>query len=210
VGQRPVALAIIDGKPAVAYRDLTDDRLRFAIHDGTDTGDGSADFDSTHWTAVTVDAAVGAGYAASLASVNGRPAIAYCGGVGHDILKCAVHDGTRTGDDAADYDASHWVVSMLEGGCPGGDDFCCPIVDVDGKPAIAYSGNAGGAGSNEDLRFAVNLNGDGTGPWSITTLDSDPAFLIREGSVSLAVVEGKPAVTYLRGLPVELWVFLSP
>nr|MCU0756942.1 hypothetical protein [Xanthomonadales bacterium] len=59
---------------------------------------------------------------------------------------------------------------------------------VAGNPATAYYDQ-----SNRDLRFTRNSNADGTGSWTIVTVDS--AGDVGQGA-SLAIVNGNPAIAY--------------
>ncbi|HCN79207.1 MAG TPA: hypothetical protein DIT13_18745, partial [Verrucomicrobiales bacterium] len=87
---RDTSLAVVNGRPAISYWDLSNVDLKYAIAPSAD-GTGT-------WTTVTVDSAGNVGEHTSLAVVYGRPAISYRDG-NNGYLKYAIApsaDGTGT------------------------------------------------------------------------------------------------------------------
>ncbi len=114
--------------------------------------------------------------ATSLASVDGRPAIAYYDNPGTS-LKFAI---------AANRDGSGgWTIVTVDSGGVGRD---CSMAIVNGNPAISYYD-----ATNKDLRYVRALDAVG-GAWST------PQTLDTTGDVgqytSLRVVNGNPAISY--------------
>jgi hypothetical protein len=142
-------LVVVDGEPAIAYYDATNDELRFAHRSGG------------VWSDVLVDAdgdgtATDVGRYPSLAVLaNGEPVVAYydgtnqelrfaerSGGVWSDVLVDADGDGTST--DVGSYPSLAVLAS--------------------GEPAVAYYD-----GTNRELRFAQRSGG----VWSDVLVDAD-------------------------------------
>ena len=167
------SLAVVNGDPAVAY--LNPDgtpHLKYAR---------ASDVSGSTWgMSLTVDATAGSGQFASLAVVNGDPAIAYYTGVSKTLNYVRAGDAsgatwgvTRTVDNAGD-------VGMF-----------ASLAVVDGRPAIAYFDNS--TVFSGHLKYVRALNANGT-TWGA------PITIDRAGDTgwyaSLQVVNGKPAVAY--------------
>ena len=113
------SLVVVDGRPAVAYYDVDPSRdLMFAI---AKTTNGSSWNDP-----VTVDSEGDAGNTASLAVVNGYPAIAYRGA---ELVKFVI---------ATNVTGSSWAEPVVvdSEGIPG---YSPTLAIVDGEPAISYT-----------------------------------------------------------------------
>jgi PKD repeat protein len=173
------SLAVVDGCPAISYLDGTNGDLKYA-RATTSTGESAS-----HWTQiVTVDSADSVGYYTSLAVVDGCPAISYRDATNH-ALKYA-RATTSAGGSASDWtqivtvDSSDWV------------GYHTSLAVVDGCPAISYRDD-----TNNDLKYAraTTSTGESASHWTqIVTVAS-------AGSVgyctSLAVVDGRPAISYM-------------
>ena len=82
--------AIVNGNPAISYRDVTNFDLKFARNSAAD-GSGA-------WTTVTVDSGGNVGAYTSLAVVNGNPAISYYDQTNGDLkfARNSAADGSGT------------------------------------------------------------------------------------------------------------------
>lgn len=175
-----VSLAIVNGKPAIAYRTHTNyvnlgeggyyiGDLRYAR---CATADGLG-----AWTTSNVEAGSDAGRYASLAEVDGRPAISCYDDANNDLRYASNSSADGSGT---------WTLTTVD--ATGSTGTYTSLLVVDGKPAIAYRYETGA-----DLRYARNAAADGTGAWtvaSVATVGTTGAF------VSLAIVNGVPAIGY--------------
>lgn len=176
-----VSLAIVNGKPAIAYRKQTSyvdlgegtgyyvGDLRYA-RCATADGLGS-------WTTSNVESNTGSGYYASLAEVDACPAISYYDPANDDLRYASnsTADGSGT-----------WTLTTVDATNSTGT--YTSLLVVDSKPAIAYRYE-----SSADVRYARNAAADGTGAWTVTnvaTAGTTGAF------ASLAIVDGVPAIGY--------------
>ena len=173
VGRFP-SLAVVNGRPAVAYFDDTADDLKYLR---------ANDADGATWpTAVTVASSGNVGQYAKLKVVNGRPAIAYYDSTTFSLQFVRANDA----------DGVTWPAPVTVE--PG--DLVTNIVGeyasleiVNGNPAIAYR-----ARSADVLRYSRALDADGSA-WAMPVEISNYPQAGEE--VSLAVVNGRPAVAYL-------------
>ena len=176
------SLAMIDGRPAIAYRDNTSLDLKYII---------ATDPLATAWSApVTVDAVGNAGNNVSMVVIGGKPAISYCVSGTPNELKFAI---------ATDASGSSWTITTV---LTHADAFSkTSLALVNGFPAIATT-----LGNNIDttkvLAYAVASNADGSGAWNVVTVDS--ATDAGSQYVSLAVVAGNPAISYVDNAASEL------
>jgi hypothetical protein len=170
-------IAMIGGFPAIAYRDETNLRVRYA-HSSTLTGSQLAD-----WTVVTLPpgATLNPGKEISLAEVGGFPAIAF-----QD--EGTVHVNYQHGTSV---DGSSWNVPLditplgLNGGAPD-------LVVVNGRPACMFDDF-----TNNALHYlhSTTASGDGVNDWSVDVTLDDPATGAANSS-ALAVVNGDPATAW--------------
>jgi hypothetical protein len=182
VGEHP-SLDIVDGRPAVSYYDVINKELRFAINS---MPDGLGD-----WTDVLVDAD-GDGTSAQvgrdnvLEVIGGKPAITYYDDDNSEI-RFAISSDVAGG-------AGTWTDVSL-----GTNGFKPSLLEVDGRPAIAYGSFA------NDIEFAINAAADGSGVWTHVLADGDgqdgTLGIAGAGSPSLsrpslAILDGKPAIAY--------------
>ncbi|MBE7494571.1 MAG: hypothetical protein HS117_06475 [Verrucomicrobiaceae bacterium] len=145
------SLAVVNGRPAISYRDATNFDLKYAIAPSAD-GTGT-------WTTVTVDSAGVLGAYTSLAVVNGRPAISYFDNSDFQgRLKYAIAS-------TADGTGSPWTTLTVDTAGYVGEYTSLAVVD--GRPAISYFD-----ATNDDLKYAIAPSADGTGTWTTLTVDS--------------------------------------
>jgi len=176
------SLAVVNGRPAISYYDASTPALKYAI-----AGDASGSV----WppsNIFIVDATGDVGEYTSLAVVNGRPAISYYDRTNTN-LKYAI---------AGDASGSVWppsniiTVDAIE---VVGEYTSLAVVN--GRPAISYYD-----GTNTNLKYA--LAGDASGsvwpPSNIITVDTGGIGDV-EQYTSLAVVNGRPAISYYDGTP---------
>jgi len=180
---RSPSLAVIDGRPAIAYSrgSIDSSELMYALST-TATGGSAAD-----WDCIPLLTCVGEVWN-SLALIDGKPAIAYYED-GNSALQYA-YASTADGGAAADWDSFILDGSLL---------WCgewCSLAEVAGVPAIAYHG---GDDASEFLRFAVSSTAQGANAadWTKLTVDSDSGYSGTYNSV--AEVGGKPGIAYYDG-----------
>jgi hypothetical protein len=172
------ALAVVNGRPAIAYQNVQDHDLRFALSIQADGRGG--------WTTQTIDSAGDVGDELSLAVVGGRPAISYAGPHGTDSLRFAL-SGTFNGSGS-------WSIQLL-------DDLALPpyanlantaLRIVNGNPAILYYHR-----QSDKLRYAYCDRSDGTAQWSIHDLGALASGVMDYSA--FAVIAGRPAIAYRDG-----------
>ncbi|HUW94219.1 MAG TPA: hypothetical protein VMW58_00380 [Anaerolineae bacterium] len=169
-GGTHLSLAVVDGRPAIAYYGTNAD-LKY-VWAGDATG-------SSWRTPVTADSSGNLGEYASLAVVDGHPAIAYYDySPNYDLKYVRASDAT----------GSSWGMPLTvdSGGWVG--EYASLAV-VDGHPAIAYYDD----GASYDLKYVRATDATGSSWGTPLTVDST-------GTVgwyaSLAVVENRPAIAY--------------
>jgi len=168
---RLAVLGVVDGRPAAAYIDWTLNELRFAINSAAN-GSGS-------WTTYLVVSVGAAILNVSMATIGGRPAIAYYDSTDLKFVRASNAGGTAWGSPVT---ASAGVFCDYRG---------VSLAEVSGKPAIAYCDTSAVNG----LSY-VRANDDAGASWGTpTTCDSNINCTY---AVSLVVVDGKPAVGYAR------------
>ena len=176
VGRNP-SLAVVNGRPAVAYYDQSNGDLIYRR---------SVDRFGNAWpTLVIPDSTGNVGADPSLAVVEGRPAIAYRDSTERDLKYVRSDDA-----DGDSWDTPLTVDNSTNVGLN-------PSLDVvDDRPAIAYRDQANG-----DLKYVRASDATG-GFWnSAVTVDSEGSV----GShASMAVVDGRPAIAYHDGTSDDL------
>jgi hypothetical protein len=169
------SLQVVNGNPAVSYYDATNGRLKFVR---------ANDVNGSSWSdPINVDSSANVGAFSSLAVVNGYPAIAY-----HDVSNTDLKFVR-----ANDANGSTWGTPTAQGSAYSVGEYCSLAV-VNGNPAIAYYD-----ATNANLMFVRAANASGTGTWLVGvqyTIDS--AGQVGQ-AVRLAVVNGRPAVSYWYG-----------
>jgi len=133
-GIEAVSMAIIDGRPAVAYTVSTslggDWEARYRR---------ASDVYGNAWPPGHKLLATGCRYDISLAEINGRPAVAARTCADHDLLYLRAADSTGSAD---------WpepiVVDNTDNNTGGGSAPDCDMLSIGGKPAIAYCHSVSG------------------------------------------------------------------
>jgi hypothetical protein len=175
-GAEGTSLCVVDGNPAATFfNDVTVPGVGLKFARANDAGGVS-------WgTPILVDGASAmTGYYSSLAVVNGNPAAAY---YGSGLKYCR----------ASDADGAAWGTPVVVDDGPTKGNFASLKV-VGGRPAIAYYEYLGlGIGARLMYVRALDANGDAWGtPQALDTETGQGT-----GSwISLAVINGKPAVSY--------------
>jgi len=163
------SLAVVNGRPAIAYFDFTNYDLKYVR---------ANDSDGAAWgTPLTPDSAGEVGWWPSLAVVNGRPAIAYYDWTNGDLkyVRANDADGAAWGTPATLHSA-------------GNVGHYASLAIVNGRPAIAYVDII-----NRDLKYVRANDSDGAA-WG-TPLTPDSVYEVGQHA-SLAVVNGRPAIAY--------------
>ena len=163
-------MKIINGKPAIAFYDVTHTRLQYLY---------ALDAQGNQWSnVITVDNSGSVGLNLSLEVVNGHPAIAYYDSYNADLKYVR----------AADPDGATWNSPLVIDSVNNQGRFPSLAV-VNGFPAISYHD-----ATASDLRYvrASDVNGN---TWNMPqTLVS--ANAVASGGTSLAVVNGHPAIAF--------------
>lgn len=168
---RHVSQTIVDGHPALAYYDASNEDLRYLR---------ALDSAGTQWgTSITVDSLGACGEYCSMTIVNGRPAIAYFDEQ-DNVRYVRANDalGTSWGS-SVDMDNSQSQ--------PRGQGIALKVIA--GRPAVAYQNN-----TNSNVRYVRANDVDGTSwPLNGTTVGSSGALNI---TVALMDLNGLPAVAF--------------
>ncbi len=172
VGNGP-SMILVNGNPAIAFCD-TDNGTLYYLRSSNSVG-------YSGWSARrTVDATSSAGEYASLAIIQGHPAISYYRAAVNDLMFIRANDS-----NGVSWTAGNAVVAVAGVQISGKTT----LLDVDGSPAICYYD----AGS-DDLKFVRAADTHGSNWWPAVTVAS-------AGDVgaycSMALVDGYPAISYL-------------
>ena len=139
-------------------------------------------------TVVVADYGGESGLGASTAIVNGKPAIAYF----NDSYESLMYV------QAADENGTSWNEPITIETQKGYLDYINLIV-VDGKPAIAYRETASN-NSNSAVKFVTSADANGTS-WGSPIIAVDSTSRFDGLYLSLAIIDGKPAVSYQSSNP---------
>ena len=169
------SLAVVEGRPAIAYYDDDPNWDLKYVRASDATG-------SSWGTPATVDFTVYVGLYASLAVVDGRPAIAYYEALYQDL------EYVRAGDATG----SSWG-SPLTVYSAGDVGQYASLAVVDGRPAIGYFD-----ATTKYLKYV--RASDATGSTWGTPVTVDSAGIVGLHT-SLALVDGRPAIAYFRSIP---------
>ncbi len=182
-GTAGATLAVIDGRPAIAYYYNTGVpgdsiiQVRFAISSNPDGSGG--------WQIGTIFSSGSVGLVTSLAEVDGRPAVTFFNGTNP-----ALHYALNSQADGQ----GSWTVVTVDQDPETAIGMTSDLTTVGGKPAVCYS-----VGSNSEIRAAVSTTADGLDSWNISTVDTAPSGVGIGGWCAIAEVEGRPAVAYTKG-----------
>lgn len=176
------SLAVVDGRPAIAYFNKSGSALMYAL---SSTASG---LDAADWDFFSIRTGMGTDMRASLAVIGSKPAIAYFA----ESAGTLQYAYASTVDGAAPAD---WTSIVIDNTLSSAGQWCS-LGCVAGKPAISYQGNNEGL---ELLRYAVSATAQGANPadWTKITVDDVSGFCARY--TSLAEVGGKPAIAYEDG-----------
>lgn len=176
---------LTSGTPGISYYNALTQDLKFAYNSAVD-GSGV-------WTTVIVDSTSDVGSNSALRPLsNNRPGIAYYV-AGTQDLKFAVNSQANG--------AGTWTLSTVES---SGSVGATPSLEVmaDGTPAIAYTD-----ATNADLRFARNSAVDGSGTWTLVSIDT-------AGSTgtyaSMKLTDNNPGIAYYDDTNARLKYIQSP
>ncbi|MCB1216606.1 hypothetical protein KDL44_04400 [bacterium] len=183
------SLADINGRPAISFRGENDNfgyELHYAI---SNNSSGSA---SGNWSVIVLDPTPDVGYHTSLAMINDRPAIAYSTQAGQDLYY--TRSASLHGEAVEDWSTP--VAIDHDGSGDLGAD--CSLALVDGRPAVSYYANG-------NLRYCWSSTaaGEAEDDWNIRIIDNDTPSNVGFHS-SLAVIGGKPAISYYDQLHADL------
>jgi len=177
-----LSLAIIDGRPAIAYTDGYN--IKYAI---SSDPDGSGE-----WSIRTLAWQISATAMSRLAEVSDGPAIL--------ILRQA--EGAALAVNESPDGIGEWQLSTI---APqyGASGVIPSLLLVSGRPAVIFPMTDGG-GLVVNLHFALNSQADGLGTWSISDIESaPPEERMHFGRyTSATLVGGFPAVAY-HSLPLD-------
>ncbi|MCH7472358.1 PKD domain-containing protein [bacterium] len=166
---RYTSLAVVNGNPAISYRDNTNLDLKYVR---------ASNADGTAWnTPVTPESTGNVGAFTSLAVVNGHPAISYFYSTNGDLKYVR----------ASDADGTSWDFprTLDTAGTVG---LYTSLAVVNGNPAVSYYDD-----TNFDLKYVRASDADGA-LWG-APVTPDSAGVVG-ASASLAVVNGNPAISY--------------
>lgn len=164
------SLAIVNGKPAIAFYDEIRKDLLYKI---------ALDANGTTWSnTIVVDKVGDVGEYASLTVVNGKPAIAYYDATYSNLKYVRANDA----------DGTTWGVPVNVSNFPGYLGEYASLVVVNGNPAVSFYDNA-----DDNLMYARanDPNGD---TWNASIIVASTGNV---GShTSLAIINGNPAISY--------------
>lgn len=166
------SMAIVNGRPAVAYRAETGQELKYCR---------ASDASGTAWgSPVVVDSdAADTGNYCSLAVINGKPSISYLDGSNLNLLYIR----------SLDENGAAWASNATLVASTGSLGQHTSLLTVSGRPAIAFYDT-----TNTQLLFvrASDTTGATWGAPEIVDTTGDVGEW-----VSMAIVDGNPAVAYL-------------
>ncbi len=168
-------LAVVAGNPAIAFYNATTDNVMFT-RNASATGSGS-------WTSSNVETTTETG-GISILEVSSAPALTYMARTASVARLRFARNSAATGSGA-------WTtatVDTLVANSTSANAYFSSLGIVDGRPSVAYYHN-----DDTSLRFARNSAADGSGAWTVTTVDNTANV---GQFVSLAVVANTPAISY--------------
>lgn len=171
VGQYASMAIMRNGCPAIAYKDVTNNDLKFTRNTSPDGGGA--------WITVVVESSGNTGNDVSLAILNdGTPAISYNNN--SDFVYFArnsLQDGSGT-----------WTTILVDN-TSAHSDLTSLTVLSDGTPGISYYSS-----SSDILMFSRNTQVDGFGTWSGIVVDGVPNVGLYSSLVRLS--DGTPGIAY--------------
>jgi hypothetical protein len=171
------ALAVIGGRPAIAYQNNTNSNIRYVR---------ANDADGTSWpnTGITIGTSGATDVHLDLEEVGGLPAVAYHRSQTYDLYY------ERGGN--VDWNGGTAIEVVVA--ATGTTGWYAQLEVVNGAPAIAFLDV-----TNTDLKFVRATNATGS-TWG------GPVVVDGAGGNfgSLAIVQGRPAIAYARSAPTSL------
>ncbi len=175
VGQY-TSMQVVNGNPAIAYYDVTNKDLKYIQANSVD---GST------WgnAVVSVETTNDVGQYASLAVVNGNPAISF-----HDFTK-----GDLRYIRAADVNGATWTAGsgMQLAGATDSVGQYTSLKVVNGNPAVSYYNV-----TNLALRYVRATNASGSTWGTPVAVDNNPSLALG-WYTSLIIANGRPAICYM-------------
>lgn len=168
VGQY-TSMAIVHGRPAIAYYDFTGGNLKFVRANDS--------LGSTWGAPVSVDVTNDVGAHASLAVVSNNPAISYYDSTNGDLKFVRANDS----------DGANWGTPVVVD-APGSVGSFSSLAVINGFPAISYYDV-----TNGDLKFVRAIDSIGSAWGAPKLLDTNENVGMY---TSMAVINGNPAIGY--------------
>ena len=172
------SLAIANGNPAISYYDSATQEIKYVR---------ATNSSGTLWGTPIVVVGSFNNESTSMAIVNGNPAIVYSDGSTTDVLYIRATDANGTS----------WGTPVVASSSLGSVGFTSSVLVVNGNPAIAYS-NSIFPDQYEYVR-ASDVNGVSWG----APVTIEPSFS-NDGSISMTIVNGNPAVAYGDNITIDL------
>jgi hypothetical protein len=187
-----------NGDPMISYYDITNEDLKFAICDLSESANGNCD-QSVDWTTVAVDSAGAVGEYTSIAvDANGNLTISYYD-ITNEDLRFAICDLSESANGNCDQSVD-WTTTVTVDSAGAVGEYTSIAVDTNGDPMISYYD-----ATNEDLRFAIcdlsesaNGNCDQSVDWT-TTVTVDSAGRVGYYTSIAVDANGNPMISYLDG-----------
>jgi hypothetical protein len=172
------SLAILGGKPAISYLDFTNQQIKFT------RARAALPAQAEDW--VTMNVTNGTGISGLAVTLDGRPA--FCSGsytLMYDIANTSTPNVT-----------SDWSEQIVDNGLGELGGNCSLKFLPDGRPAISYW-YENGSTIQSALKFAIakSANPKQQSDWTIMTIETNTTTA-SNSRTSLAVVGGKPAISY--------------
>jgi hypothetical protein len=137
-----------NGDPMISYYDITNEDLKFAICDLSESANGNCD-QSVDWTTVAVDSAGAVGEYTSIAvDANGNLTISYYD-ITNEDLRFAICDLSESANGNCDQSVD-WTTTVTVDSAGRVGYYTSIAVDANGNPMISYLD-----GTNGDLKFAT-------------------------------------------------------
>ena len=176
-------MQLVNGNPAISYHDIDNHKIKFVR---------STNINGTSWAPPVVVADAGTGPSgdgdyASLAVIGGKPAIAFFNRTTHDLKYIR----------AEDPNGASWGPMVTAASGPDEGRYCA-LLEVHSAPGIAYLASGG-------LAYVRGADSTGSAWGAPVLVDSGGSLAADMGGVatelyaSLAIINGKPAISYYSG-----------
>ncbi len=175
------SLAVVGGKPAIAFYDFNSQDLFYAY--------SANEYGTSDWQIYVVDykgMGLGdVGQYCSLAEIADGAGISYFEGGIDANLKFAYNSNP---DGSGEWKTYRVDVS-------GDSGFITSLAEELGRPAIGYFRDTLADPPILDYRYAICDNSDGSGNWFVSSVSNVDSYLFAEGRV-LSILDGRPAVSF--------------